>query len=105
MKECKEFKKLFVEYLFDELEEEKRGNFESHLSQCSTCASELAEMKQTLEMMDQKRRVEPPEEYWDTYWSRLSTRMEVELAPKTRARVEIWDRIKEDEKRKFNKEV
>ena len=95
MKECKEFKKFFVEYLFDELEEERRGNFENHLSQCPACASELAEMKGTLEMMGQKERVEPPEEYWDTYWSRLSTRMETELAPKARARVGIWDRIKE----------
>ncbi|UCE19425.1 MAG: zf-HC2 domain-containing protein [Gemmatimonadota bacterium] len=95
MKACKEFKKLYVEYLFGELEAEKRGNFEGHLSQCSNCASELAEMRRTLEMMGHSRRVEPPEEYWDTYWSRLSTRMEKELAPKTRAKIGIWGRIKE----------
>ena len=93
MKGCNEYKDVFVEYLFDEIEEQKKHNLESHLARCPTCTSELAEMKQTLEMMEQKARVEPPEEFWDTYWDRLSTRMEKERVPK-KERIRWWQKIR-----------
>ena len=95
MKGCRQFKDVFIEYLFEEIEKEKKIILENHLARCSKCTSELAEMKQTLEMMGQRERVKPPEEYWDAYWAKLSSRMEKELAPKVRVKAGIWEKVKE----------
>ena len=94
MKECKELRDAFVEYLFDEIDEETKRRFEAHLARCSKCAAQLAEMKGTLTMMGHMRRAEPPEEFWDTYWARLSARIEQELAPRPSVSVGLLERIR-----------
>ncbi|MFQ6091067.1 MAG: zf-HC2 domain-containing protein [bacterium] len=95
MKGCKSFRHIFAEYLFDEIDGESNRKFESHLARCPNCSSQLTKMKQTLEMMGQKRRVEPPEEFWASYWARLRARMEQEAAPKARAKIGLWEKIQD----------
>jgi len=94
MKECNKYTDLFVEYLFGEIEEESKEILLRHLARCPRCESELAEMRQTMDMMGKKSRVEPSEEYWDSYWSVLSARMDVELAPEPKRKVTILERIR-----------
>ena len=47
---CKEVIDFLMEYLDDELSEEQRSAFESHLKVCSACVAFIESYKQTLQL-------------------------------------------------------
>ena len=59
---CKEVIDFLMEYLDDELSEEQRSSFESHLQVCSACVAFIESYKQTLQLTKQLRFSEAGEE-------------------------------------------
>ena len=54
-----------MEYLDDELSEEQRSSFESHLELCSACVAFIESYKQTLQLTQQLRFSEAGEKLED----------------------------------------
>lgn len=75
---CKKYRKVFVEALYNELPAAGRESFQAHLNECQGCASEYAKMVSVLGIMDERKRPEIKEEYWDSYWTRLEERIDIE---------------------------
>ena len=62
---CKEVIGFLMEYLDDELSEEQRSSFESHLELCSACVAFIESYKQTLQLTQQLRFSEAREKLED----------------------------------------
>jgi len=75
MSECKKCRGHMLEALYGELEPAERDRYERHRRACPACAAEYAALAETLGLMDQRRRPDPGQEFWDGYWDRLSRRM------------------------------
>lgn len=91
---CRECQNIMVDALYDELEAQARGRFESHVVECTKCADLFAEMRTTLNVMDQRQRPDPGENYWVSYFDRLRTRMaREEYEVETKASVSWWQRV------------
>jgi len=75
MSDCKKCRARMLEALYGELGPADRDRFERHRRACPACAAEHAALAETLGLMDQRRRPDPGQEFWDGYWDRLSRRM------------------------------
>jgi hypothetical protein len=78
-KNCRYFKELMVDALYDELCQGDKKSFQAHLNACSSCAVEYEEMAAVLNVMDRRQQPEMSESYWGTYLPRLRERMTVEV--------------------------
>ena len=58
---CEDAKLLFMDYLYEELEQENVMSFENHMKNCEQCASELASLQQTQKIFHTLPEVEPTE--------------------------------------------
>ena len=96
MSRCARIRKRFVEYLYDELDSLQRQEVEGHVKGCPDCSMVLGQMRATLGLLEKRSRPEPTEEFWESYWERLSERMEGELIthPKQRIWAKILDRLR-----------
>jgi len=74
---CKDFKGIVVDalYNYDQLSEEDKRLFHAHLTTCPDCAGEYEEMAGVLALMDQRLRPEMGEEFWDSYYPRLLSKI------------------------------
>lgn len=52
MKDCKRFKQDVTAYLYEDLPEDKRNDFEQHLKACPACKQEFNQVKKVLEGAD-----------------------------------------------------
>jgi predicted anti-sigma-YlaC factor YlaD len=73
---CREYKDLMMGYLDDELDQEQRKKFESHLSTCRSCAAELEEFKKLKRITDEVTLAEPEDQLWQQYWTSIYNRVE-----------------------------
>lgn len=73
---CRDFKDLLMAYLDGELEDEKKREFEKHLSSCSECSSELEDFKKLKQITDEVTLAEPEDKIWQQYWSNVYNRAE-----------------------------
>jgi hypothetical protein len=69
---------LLPEYLNGALAASRRPGVEEHLKYCSSCRTELMELRQTMEMLEARGTVEPPGGYFATILPRLRDRLERE---------------------------
>jgi hypothetical protein len=60
MVNCKDIKELLPPYLDDLMDSEKRKILEEHLSICSQCSRELADLKKAMRMLHEVDEVDPP---------------------------------------------
>jgi hypothetical protein len=67
---------LLPEYLNGTLPESLRPGMEEHLKYCSSCNTELVELRQTMEMLQSRRVEEPPSGYFTTVLPRVRERLE-----------------------------
>jgi hypothetical protein len=67
---------LLPEYLNGTLPESLRPGMEEHLKSCSSCNTELVEMRRTMEMLHSHRVTEPPSGYFTTVLPRVRERLE-----------------------------
>jgi hypothetical protein len=89
---CEHCQDKMVEALYGELDGDTKKRFDDHVVACEACASQLAEMQSTLDVMSKHERRNPGQAYWDGYWNRLSARMEEEQVARGSARVAWWRR-------------
>ena len=80
-----DIRKLFVGALYGELTADEKKDFDNHLTACSACAVEFNQLRETLTIMDRRKRDEPDEAYWSNYWQRLSAKLDEQ--PESRAKV------------------
>jgi len=80
MTDCKKCKALFSDSLYGELKAEQKQFLENHLRDCPKCQSEFVELTATVRFMEKRVRPEPGQDFWNSYWGRLSDRIEKEAA-------------------------
>lgn len=76
-----------VEALYGELDAAHAHELEAHVSSCAECASLYEEMRATAAAMNDRRRPDPGEAYWNQYYARLEARMQRETAVVDNARI------------------
>ncbi len=75
MKGCKNYEKMFVAGLYDELTADERNSLNTHLQNCKDCASTYQQLSGTLTTMDQRLQPEMEEGYWDSFWRNLKDKI------------------------------
>ena len=78
MSNCQDMHEMMVEALYDDLDGDRRADFDAHLQSCPDCAKQYQQMAETLKVMSQRETAEPDEAYWANYSERLSERLESE---------------------------
>ena len=76
-----------VKALYGELDAAHAHEFEAHVSSCAECASLYEEMRATTAAMNDRRRPDPGEAYWNQYYARLEARMQRETTVVDNARI------------------
>ena len=79
MKGCKNYEKMFVAGLYDELTDEERKALQIHLQSCNACASTYKQMSDALTTMDKRRQPQMGDEYWDSFWLNLKDDISLEI--------------------------
>ena len=85
MKDCVKSKKLFLDALYHELNDEQQSWFDAHLRKCDKCAREFAEAASVIKVMNKRQLYEPDTQYWENYWAQLSNKIENVSKP-----VPVW---------------
>ena len=57
MRECKKYQELLPDYVAEELSPDIREKLDKHLVTCSDCQAELQQLKSTLEMLDEQKKI------------------------------------------------
>lgn len=73
---CQHYRDSMMAYLDNELDEEQRRAFESHLASCADCTRDLAEFRRLKQMTDCVAFVEPEDRVWEQYWGNVYNRVE-----------------------------
>jgi hypothetical protein len=76
MKECKYFQQLMVDDFYSEIEPNQKSELNKHLDSCDRCKRQSAQIHSTLDGMNQYKREEPSEEFWDNYWINLESKLD-----------------------------
>ncbi len=76
MNNCRKCRSMFVEAIYNELNQEQKNRFEAHLNSCPECAAEYEKLSATMGIMNQRTRTEPDHFFWEGYWDKLADRME-----------------------------
>lgn len=83
MNACQPIRDTFVSALYNELSTEERDQFQAHLAACDACKKEYAKMQATLATMDQRTQPQQDAAYWDTYWGKLTPKLEAQTFQKS----------------------
>ncbi len=75
MKTCNRFKDLMVDAFYEELAQEERRFFHSHLDNCSHCSAEYQELTSAMNVMDRREPPEMSEEFWDNFRPNLQLKI------------------------------
>lgn len=78
MSQCQDIHEMMAEALYDDLDGERRAEFDAHLQSCSDCGRLYQEMAETLWLMSARETAEPDEAFWAGYSDRLAERLEFE---------------------------
>jgi predicted anti-sigma-YlaC factor YlaD len=73
---CQDHKDLMMAYLDDELDEQQKRAFETHLGSCPECTKDLTEFQRLKEITDGVTFVEPEDRVWNEYWGGVYNRFE-----------------------------
>jgi hypothetical protein len=85
---CEEIQEELVAYCDGELAEEDRAQVAVHLSTCSACSREVAQLAQINTLFTQVERVAPSADFAATFWQRLE--QEKRAAPVQEGRLTRW---------------
>ena len=78
MSQCQDIHEMMAEALYDDLDANRRAEFEAHLQLCPDCARLYQQMAETLRLMSAREAVEPDEAYWADFSERLDALLESE---------------------------
>jgi len=84
MHQCQDIHDLMVEALYDDLDGERRAEFDAHLLSCSDCARLYQEMAGALRLMSVREIAEPDEAFWAGYSERLDARLDADQRQRQR---------------------
>lgn len=84
---CGRFQDMCVEALYGELDAQNARELEAHLAGCEPCRTLSDEMRATAAAMNERRRPDPGQEYWNSFYARLEARMDREGSVVDGARV------------------
>ena len=91
MKDCEKYKKWYIEAFYNELDEKQMDLFNDHLKKCPECSAEFSRFSATLNKMGDYKRPEPVEHYWNSYWDKLSSRIETtQPEPSSLRKWRLW---------------
>ena len=79
--DCSQSQELWIEALYREIDPADSAWLDQHLTGCPECRRQFDEMKDTFVTMGKKERVEPSQEYWDQYWTRLAPKLQPAQTP------------------------
>lgn len=96
-RECKRFKDLIVDALYNELAASDKQYFQAHLTSCPSCVLEYEEMASVLGVMEQRRRPEMGEDFWDSFMPAVQDRIDAE-----QVRGNWWRRFRDNFQFEFN---
>lgn len=90
---CRECEGLMFEALYEELSENEKASFNTHLRDCSACTEAYREMSGTLKVMNQRVRKEPDAAFWENYWNNLAPKLQqLKQRPEER-KIFSWPRV------------
>ncbi len=69
---CKYAKRMFSEYLDNELKPDKRQFFENHFKSCLKCKKEFEIYRKTLESLKKWKDIEPEPQYMSKFWAEIA---------------------------------
>jgi len=75
MPKCRDFHESFLEDQSGNLAPEKKRGVERHLAECPDCRAHYEMIKKAFKTMDLREKYDPGEDYWNSYWDRLQTRL------------------------------
>lgn len=78
MSNCQDIHEMIAEALYNELDEDRRAEFDAHIQSCFDCARLYQQMAETLRIMGARETAEPDETFWAGYSERLAGRLESE---------------------------
>ena len=90
MSDCQDIHEMMVEALYDDLDEDRKAEFNAHLQSCPDCARQYQQMAKTLKVMSKRETIEPDEAFWAGYSERLAGRLESEHETPLRTRRPVW---------------
>ncbi len=85
---CRKCRSMFIEALYNELNQEQKQWFQAHLQSCPKCVGEYEKISTTMGVMNQRSRTEPDPLFWNSYWDKLVDRMETE--EKSVSKISAW---------------
>jgi len=80
MKECKFFQQLIVEDFYSEIDRDEKSKLEKHLEICDNCKIQSEQIPTTLNGMNQYKRPQPSEDFWNNYWINLESKLNKNLS-------------------------
>ncbi|MFC1553709.1 hypothetical protein ACFL7D_03655 [candidate division KSB1 bacterium] len=92
MKNCVKFQKLFFDALSQKLNDEQQIWFDTHLEKCEKCVQEYTEAASVVDIFGEREISRPDKQYWDSYWERLSQKIDTEPVSKP-AWKDWWEQI------------
>ena len=93
---CKEYRKLFSDFIDDELKDAQVEAFRNHLKSCEICRKEFEKYRQSQSLLKLLHKKEAPSELWETIETRVRFR-EMELVSFFHS-AGIFDRLESEEK-------
>jgi len=76
MRKCNYVKDYIIDYVYGELERNKKKAMEEHLQQCSVCREEVIKMKKTLTVIEGKEIEAQDKEFWEGCWKNIRNNLE-----------------------------
>ena len=77
---CKQCFSLFTEALYRELSDQRQKEFDQHLADCRKCDQSFQELRSTLQVLDQRKRLSPESQFLDSLWANLRPELETDTA-------------------------
>ena len=65
-----------IDALYNDLNHEQQERFMVHLNSCQKCSDEYARISNTIDIMNNKKQLDPGEHFWDNYWDNLENKLE-----------------------------
>lgn len=68
---CEPFSTLIMKYMDGEINDVEHGQLKHHLSECNVCNKEFTELKNVMDVLDNKDVIEPPSDFEKTVMQKI----------------------------------
>lgn len=87
---CRRARKLFLEYIFEELDREAKTSLEGHLDGCEVCRSRVLELRGLWHSLPEARRQSLPSEVSGQVWDSILEKIRVQSGPELHRQGLVW---------------